>query len=118
MGPGSAKRPAGMSLAEPRSMNLRTFEDIAVGETAETGALHVTQDETVAFAREFDPQPFHLDPEAAKHSMLGGLAASGWHTAAMGMRLAYDGYVKDIDSWGGPGIEELKWLLPVRRSLP
>ena len=76
--------------------------------------MRVTQDETTAFAREFDPQPFHLDAEAAKRTMLGGLAASGWHTASMGMRLAYDGYVRDIASWGGPGIEELKWLAPVR----
>ena len=90
------------------------FEDFPVGETVEYGRYPVSAEEIIAFAREYDPQEFHLNPNSAKAAMLGGHAASGWHTAAMGMRINYDGFVRDSDSWGGPGIEELKWLRPVR----
>ncbi len=90
------------------------FEDFSPGHVLEYGRYAVTKDEIVAFAREFDPQPFHLDEEAAKHSLLGGLAASGWHTTAMLMRMTCDGWMLDSTAMGAPGIEEVKWLAPVR----
>ena len=74
----------------------------------------MTKDEILAFAREFDPQPFHLDEEAAKRSLLGGLCASGWHTASMLMRMTCDGWMLDSTAMGAPGIEEIQWLKPVR----
>jgi acyl dehydratase len=90
------------------------FEDFAVGEVKTYGPRVVTREEIVAFAAEFDPQPMHLDEEAAKHSMLGGLAASGWHTCSLMMRLICDGFVLDTASMGSPGVDEIKWLAPVR----
>ena len=93
---------------------LRVFEDIAVGETHEAGPLAVTRDAIVAFARLYDPQPFHLDEAAGAASLLDGLAASGWHTAALGMRLLYDGFVGQVASMGAPGVDDLRWLKPVR----
>ena len=68
----------------------------------------------MAFAKEFDPQVFHLDEEAAKHTIYGGLLASGWHTGSLMMRLLYDGLLKDTVSLGSPGIDEMRWLQPVR----
>ena len=76
--------------------------------------MTVTEDEIVAFARQFDPQPFHVDPEAAKDSVFGGLIASGWHTGAMWMRLYVDSMLGSAAAQGSPGIEELRWLAPVR----
>ena len=93
------------------------FEDFTPGRVFALGETAVTADEIIAFAREFDPQPFHLDPEAAKASPLGGLAASGVHTCAMGMRLLYDGLLARAVSQGSPGIEELRWLKPVRPGM-
>ena len=95
-------------------MSLRHFEDLAPGFAAAAGPYHVTREAITAFAQEFDPQPFHLDEAAGLASPLGGLAASGWHTGAIGMRLFYDGFVASIASMGSPGISELKWLQPVR----
>jgi acyl dehydratase len=92
----------------------RYFEDIAVGETERFGSYEVTRDEIVAFAERWDPQPFHLDEDAAEDSMFGGLVASGWHTACICMRLMVDGYLSDAASMGSPGIDELRWLEPVR----
>ena len=68
----------------------------------------------LAFASAFDPQPFHLDDAAAKASVFGGLSASGWHTCAMVMRMMCDGYLNDSTSQGSPGIDNLRWLKPVR----
>ncbi len=93
---------------------LLTFEDFPAGSTLEFGAYPVTKDEIIAFASAFDPQPFHLDEEAAAHSMLGGLAASGWHTCAILMRLNCEGFLNRADGRGAPGIDEVKWLKPVR----
>lgn len=90
------------------------FEDFPVGLTIDCGSKTVDRDEVIVFAREFDPQPFHLDEEAAKASLLGGLSASGWHSCAMTMRLLNEGFVLDSTSMGGPGVEEVKWLLPVK----
>ena len=90
------------------------FEDFADGDVAEYGPKIVTREEIIAFAAEFDPQPMHLDEEAARASMLGGLAASGWHSCAMMMRMMCDWFLHDAASWGGPGVDEVKWLKPVR----
>jgi acyl dehydratase len=93
------------------------LEDFHAGDVAETPARRVSREEMVAFAREFDPQPFHVDEEAAKRSPFGGLVASGWHTASLCMRmvvehaLARDG---ETGSLGSPGVDELRWLRPVR----
>jgi acyl dehydratase len=89
------------------------FEDFPIGETSEYGAYPVTREAIVAFARQFDPQPFHLDDEAARASLFGGLAASGWHTAAMLMRMNCDAFLSRSMSMGAE-IEELRWLKPVR----
>jgi len=95
-------------------MGLIHFEDTVIGGTSESAAHEMTRDEIIAFAVEFDPQPFHIDEAAAKTSLLGGLAASGWHTAAVAMRLFHDSFIANAASMGGPGIDELKWLKPVR----
>jgi acyl dehydratase len=79
----------------------------------EFGAMPVTRDAVLAFAREFDPQPFHIDDAAAERSLFGRLAASGWHTAAMAMRMMCDEYLLESASLGSPGLESLKWLKPV-----
>jgi acyl dehydratase len=93
------------------------FEDFLPGDVTVYGSHTVTKDEIVAFATEFDPQPFHLDDEAAKATMLGGLAASGWHACAILMRLNCDGFLLDAASMGAPGIEEVKWLRPLRPGM-
>lgn len=90
------------------------WEDFREGEVRDFGEKHVSREEVVRFASEFDPQPFHLDDEAAQRSMFKGLAASGWHTAAMAMRMMCDGYLLRAASLGSPGIEHMKWRVPVR----
>lgn len=92
----------------------RYFEDFRPGEVQELGRVEVTRDEIVEFASRYDPQPFHLDEEAAARSPFGGLIASGWHTAALFMRLFVDGILRESASLGSPGVEELRWLAPVR----
>ncbi len=89
------------------------FEDIEPGRVYELGTRTVTESEIVAFAREWDPQPFHIDPEAAKKTVFGGLIASGWHTGSMWMRMYVDTMLGSA-ARGSPGIEELRWLAPVR----
>jgi acyl dehydratase len=93
---------------------LRYWEDYEVGAVYELGSKTVSEEEIIAFARQYDPQPFHIDPVAAKTSMFGGLIASGWHTGAMSMRLMVDNYLNPETSLGSPGLEELRWLKPVR----
>ncbi len=95
-------------------MSRMYYEDFVVGNVTTYGPRIVAREEIIAFASEFDPQPMHLDEEAAKKTMLGGLSASGWHTCAIMMRLICDGLVSNSSSWGAPGVEELKWLKPVR----
>jgi acyl dehydratase len=90
------------------------LEDFTPGRSFGAGPRKVTREEIIAFAAEFDPQPFHLDEEAARRSMLGGLAASGWHTAAIMMALLADAFILDTAGMGSPGIEEMKWLKPLR----
>ncbi len=90
-----------------------TYHDFTVGESMSIGSKEVTAEEVIAFASEFDPQPFHLSEEAGKATILGGLAASGWHTCAMLMRMMADSYISNSDSQGAPGVEYVKWLKPV-----
>ncbi|MBL8590968.1 MAG: dehydratase [Methylobacteriaceae bacterium] len=91
-----------------------SFEDIKPGEVATYGDRLVTAGEIVDFARQWDPQPFHLDEAAGRASILGGLTASGWHSACLLMRINCDAWIEDSTSLGGPGIEEMAWLKPVR----
>ena len=89
------------------------WEDLQPGTVRELGTTSVTAEEIKEFAGKYDPQPFHLDEEAAKDSMFGGLVASGWHTAALAMRLTVDNMLRQAASMGSPGLESLKWLKPV-----
>ena len=89
------------------------FEDLTPGREFPYAPVTVTADEIIAFASEFDPQPFHLSEEAGKASILGGLAASGWHTCAMMMRMFYDGLLQYASSEGGPGVDLNEWRKPV-----
>jgi len=95
-------------------MSTRYFEDFKVGDVVEAGSRTVTKEEVLAFAREFDPQPFHVDEQAATQSIYGGLIASGWHSGSMLMRMFYEAVFRDAASMGSPGIDELRWLKPVR----
>jgi acyl dehydratase len=90
------------------------FEDFAAGNVACYGPRTITREEILAFAAEFDPQPMHADEEAARATMLGGLVASGWHTCALAMRMMADGFVLASASMGSPGVDEVRWLRPVR----
>lgn len=90
------------------------FEDFEVGRTIAVGQRSVTEEEIIAFAKQFDPQPFHLDKEAAAKSIYGGVIASGWHTCSMMMRMMVDSIVSSASSLGSPGLEEVRWLKPVR----
>ncbi len=90
------------------------WEDFQPGDVLEMGSHTFGEQEIVAFARQFDPQPFHTDPEAARNSFFGGLIASGWHTCAVGMRLTVDNYIGRSASLRSPGVENIRWLAPVR----
>lgn len=89
------------------------WEDLNVGDVRDLGTISPTEEEIVAFARQFDPQPFHLDTEAAEHSVFGGLCASGWHTCGMAMRLMVTNFLHETSSLGSPGLESVKWHKPV-----
>jgi acyl dehydratase len=93
---------------------MRYFEDFKPGDVIELGSRTITKDAIIAFAREFDPQVFHLDDEAARGTIFGGLIASGWHTGSLMMRLLYDAVIKDTISLGSPGVDQMRWLKPVR----
>jgi acyl dehydratase len=90
------------------------WEDFEVGERSEMGRHTFNEKEIVDFAKQFDPQPFHLDPAAAAKTPFGGLIASGWHTCAVGMRLMVESYIGRTVSLGSPGIDNVRWLKPVR----
>jgi len=90
------------------------FEDFPVGDVRESAPRRVAREEIVAFAQQFDPQPFHIDDTAAQRTIYGGLLASGWHTCAISMRLMWDTYLKDTVSLGSPGVDEIRWVKPVR----
>ena len=89
------------------------WEDLTVGSTRELGSVSPTREQILDFARQFDPQPFHLDEAAARASVFGSLCASGWHTCAMAMRLMVDNFLSDAAALGSPGLESLKWTKPV-----
>jgi acyl dehydratase len=95
-------------------MPKRSWEDFKTGDVAVYGPRTVTREEIVAFAAEFDLQPMHMDEAAASATLLGGLAASGWHGCALMMRMIADGFLLDSTSMGSPGIEEVRWLRPLR----
>lgn len=92
----------------------RYFEDYVAGAVHEFGIIAVEEAEMIAFAKRYDPQEFHTDPEAAKKTIYGGLIASGWLTASLMMRLCTDHYLSPVASLGSPGVDELRWLKPVR----
>ena len=92
-------------------LGLRYFEDYALGSTYECGSVSVDEASIIAFAKEFDPQPFHVDPVAARAGPFGGLVASGWHTAALVMRLLVGNYLSAEASLGSPGLDEIRWQI-------
>jgi acyl dehydratase len=93
---------------------MKYWEDFAIGERGELGRHTFTEEEIVAFGRQFDPQPFHIDAGKAQAGAFGGLIASGWQTCAVGMRLMVDSYISQTVSLGSPGIDSIRWLKPVR----
>jgi acyl dehydratase len=96
------------------SIEDRYFEDYVTGSVFEFGSSRVEEQEVIAFGKRYDPQTFHTDPSAAQQSIYGGLIASGWHTAAMTMRLFCDHFLSHVASLGSPGVEELRWPQAVR----
>lgn len=90
------------------------FEDFTPGQTFAHGPRAITREEIVAFAAQFDPQPMHLDEEAGRNSLLGGMAASGWHSCGIVMRMICDGILLNAASMGAGGVEEVRWLRPIR----
>lgn len=105
-----------LSKTDPPSASRAPLylEDFAAGQVFRSGSLTVTAEDIKAYAAQFDPQPFHLDESAAKASLFGGLAASGWHTASLTMRLLVDGGAPIAGGIIGAGTDELRWLRPVR----
>jgi acyl dehydratase len=93
---------------------MRYYEDIEIGDTREFGAYEVTEEEIIEFAEQYDPQPFHTDPDAAVDTPFGELVASGWHTASMCMRMLVENIVEDRAGMGARGVDELRWKKPVR----
>jgi acyl dehydratase len=96
------------------SSNNRYFEDYVEGNIYRFGSIAVDEEEVIAFAKRFDPQSFHTDPDAARLTPFGGLIASGWHTAGLTMRLYVEHYLTHVASLASPGLDELRWLKPVR----
>ena len=95
-------------------VDKRYFEDYVTGSVHEFGSITVHQEEIIAFAKRYDPQVFHIDPDAAKRSAYGGLIASGWHTGSVMMRLFVDHYLSHVASLGSPGVREMRWIKPLR----
>ena len=101
-----------MTFSHP--IDDRYFEDYVEGDVHSFGSVAVEADEIMEFAKRFDPQAFHTDPEAAKQTPFRGLIASGWHTVGLMMRLYVEHYLTHVASLASPGIDELRWLKPVR----
>src|ERR1051325_1083487 len=95
-------------------MTERYFEDYVPGSVHDLGTASISEAEIVDFARRYDPQPFHIDADAARHTQFGGLIASGWQTAGLMMRLAVDHYLSTVASPASPGVDEVRWTQPVR----
>ena len=95
----------------------RWFEDYEVGGTYQLGSFSLNEAEIIDFARRFDPQPFHIDPEAARASPYGGIIASGWHTGSAVMRLLVDHFISANAGLGSPGLDEIRWLKPLRPDM-
>lgn len=102
------------SHAFSQPINDRYLEDYVIGNVYEFGTAAIDEREIIAFASQYDPQVFHTDPQGAKHTIFGGVIASGWHTAGLMMRMYCDHYLSRIASLGSPGIDELRWPNPVR----
>ncbi len=100
-------------MTDKISDSLKHYEDLEPGLVIQLGITRVTKQMIIEFATEFDPFPFHLDEQAAKKSLLGGLAASGWQTAGLSLRLLVDAFLSKVDSRGGLGFSDLKWKRPV-----
>lgn len=100
--------------AFPTPPSDRYLEDYVKGAVHEFGEIEVQEAEIISFAKKFDPQLFHIDPEGAKGTVYGGLIASGWHTASLAMRLFVEHYLPGAASLGSPGVDQLRWLKPVR----
>ena len=96
----------------------RWFEDYEVGGTYQLGSFSLSEAEIVEFAQRFDPQPFHIDPDAARASPYGGIIASGWHTGSAVMRLLVDNFISSNAGLGSPGLDEIRWLKPLRPDMP
>jgi acyl dehydratase len=96
------------------SASQRFFEDIQAGQVFVFGTITVSEKDIIDFARQFDPQDFHLDPAKAASSLFGGIVASGWHTTAVVMRLYVDHYLSHIANLGSPGVEDIRWPNPLR----
>lgn len=92
---------------------FRSFDDFRPGDVVDLGTVTITEEEIIAFARQFDPQPFHIDPDAAARSRFGGIIASGWQTAGLFMRLYAEGILNTTLSLGSPGVDHLQWPHPV-----
>jgi acyl dehydratase len=101
-------------VTDQAAQEPRYFEDYLPGYTTECGSFTLSQTEIIDFARQYDPQPFHIDPAAAKDGPFGGIIASGWHTTSMMMRLLVDRWLSQESSLGGAGVDELRWPRPVR----
>lgn len=101
-------------MQAPQTAGERWLEDFHAGDVAEFGDEPVSEAEIIAFAARYDPQSFHTDPQAAQAGLYGGLIASGWHTAALMMRLLVGHFIPPNASLGSPGVDELRWTLPVR----
>lgn len=101
-------------MAFSHSIDDRYFEDYIEGDVHTFGSIAVEAHEIISFAQRFDPQLFHIDPEAAKETLFGGLIASGWHTGGLMMRLYVEHYLTHVASLASPGIDELRWVKPVR----
>src|SRR5215813_10420601 len=97
-----------------RKRHKQYLEDYAAGQIFRSSRVTLDKDQIIAFAGQYDPQPYHLDEEAARKSVFGGLAASGWHTAALTMRLLVDSEFRPAHGILGVGVDELRWLRPVR----
>jgi acyl dehydratase len=101
-------------MTNRKKMSKQYLEDYAVGQLYRSSRLRIDKDQIIAFAAQFDPQPYHLDEDDARKSVFGGLAASGWHTAALTMRLLVESEFRPADGILGIGLDELSWPRPVR----